>query len=182
MYVDKLMETTTVISQQIEFTRLYQNLGIVPPSWQNVQAVFLRACSHLEMNRVEIRSDLENIEIFADPLLERVFFNQADNTLRYGGPDKSYISLAACETGEGLVITIEDDGVGIPPQDKEKIFRRGFGKNTGLGLFLAREILSITGIGLRETGEYLHGARFELLVPKGSFRISPSPGSPRKLR
>jgi PAS domain S-box-containing protein len=180
MYVDKLMETTTVISQHIEFTRLYQNLGVIPPSWQNVQVVFLRACSHLEMHPVQIRSDLENLEIFADPLLERVFYNQADNTLKYAGPNKTYISLAARETSDGLVIAIEDDGIGIPPQDKEKIFRRGFGKNTGLGLFLAREILSITGIGLRETGEYLHGARFELLVPKGTYRYSSPSNSSKK--
>jgi PAS domain S-box-containing protein len=173
MYVEKLMETTTVIAQHIEFTRLYQNLGAVPPSWQNVQAVFIRACTHMEFRGLEIRSDLENVEIFADPLLERVFYNQVDNTLRYGGPKKSCIALAARETSDGLVITIEDDGVGIPPQDKEKIFRRGFGKNTGLGLFLAREILSITGITLHETGEYLQGARFELVVPKGAFRYSP---------
>ena len=146
MYVDKLMETTTVIAQHIEFTRLYQNLGVIPPSWQNVQTVFLQACTHVELHQVQIRSDLESIEIFADPLLERVFFNQIDNTMRYGGPKKTCISLAAHETSEGLVIAIEDDGIGIPPQDKEKIFRRGFGKNTGLGLFLAREILSITGI------------------------------------
>jgi PAS domain S-box-containing protein len=172
MYVDKLMETTTIIAQHIEFTRLYQNLGVVPPSWQNVQTVFLRACTHVELHQVQIRSDLENVEIFADPLLERVFYNQIDNSLRYGGPKKTYISLAAYETRDGLIITIEDDGVGIPPQDKEKIFRRGFGKNTGLGLFLAREILSITGISLSETGEYLQGARFELVVPKGTYRYS----------
>ena len=172
MYVDKLMETTTVIAQHIEFTRLYQNLGVVPPSWQNVQTVFLRACTHVDLHQVQISSDLENVEVFSDPLLERVFFNQIDNTMRYGGPKKTLISLAAHETSDGLIISIEDDGVGIPPQDKEKIFRRGFGKNTGLGLFLAREILSITGISLRETGEYLQGARFELFVPKGTYRYA----------
>ena len=172
MYIEKLMETTTIIAQHIEFTRLYQNLGVVPPTWQNVQTEFLRACTHVDLHQVQIRSDLENVEIFADPLLERVFYTQIDNTLRYGGPKTTYISLAAHETDNGLVIEIEDDGVGIPPQDKEKIFRRGFGKNTGLGLFLAREILSITGIGLRESGEYLHGARFELFVPKGAYRCS----------
>jgi len=172
MYVDKLMETTTVIAQHIEFTRLYQNLGVVPPSWQNVQTVFLRACTHVDLHQVQISSDLDNVEVFADPLLERVFFNQIDNTMRYGGPKKTLISLAAHETSDGLIISIEDDGVGIPLQDKEKIFRRGFGKNTGLGLFLAREILSITGISLRETGEYLQGARFELFIPKGTYRFA----------
>ncbi len=182
MFIDKLMETTTIIAQHIEFTRLYQNLGVVPPSWQNVQAVFLRACTHVELHQVRIRSDVENVEIFADPLLERVFFNQIDNTLRYGGPKTTSISLAACETSDGLVLTIEDDGAGIPPQDKEKIFRRGFGKNTGLGLFLAREILSITGISLRETGEYLHGARFELFIPKGVYRYTAPDSPPDKHR
>jgi len=179
MYVEKLMETTLIIAQHIEFTRLYQNLGVIPPSWQNVQTVFLRACTHVDLQNIQIRSDLENVEIFADPLLERVFYNQVDNTLRYGGPKKTYISLGAHGTSEGLIITIEDDGVGIPPQDKEKIFRRGFGKNTGLGLFLAREILSITGISLSERGEYLKGARFELFVPKGTYRYSKPAGVKR---
>ena len=41
--------------------------------------------------------------------------------------------------GCGLVILWADDGIGIAEEDKEKIFERGFGKNTGLGLFLARE-------------------------------------------
>jgi|WetSurMetagenome_2_1015567.scaffolds.fasta_scaffold00207_11 PAS domain S-box-containing protein len=170
MYIDKLLSTTMTIAEHIEFTRLYQNLGVVAPSWQNVQATFFRACTHVELQQVHIRSDLDDLEIFADPLLERVFYNQIDNTLRYGGQTVSMMSLDARGTPEGLVITIEDNGMGVPDQDKEKIFRRGFGKNTGLGLFLAREILSITNITIRETGEYQHGARFEIFVPKGMFR------------
>jgi signal transduction histidine kinase len=53
---------------------------------------------------------------------------------------------------------------------KEKIFERGFGKNTGLGLFLAREILVITGITITENGTPGKGARFEITVPKGMWR------------
>jgi PAS domain S-box-containing protein len=180
MYLDKLMETTTTIAEHIEFTRLYQNLGVVAPSWQNVQTTFFRACTHIELQQVHVRSDLDNLEIFADPLLERVFYNQIDNTMRYGGSTVSLMSLDAREIADGLIIHIEDNGVGIPAQDKEKIFKRGFGKNTGLGLFLAREILSITGITIRETGEYQHGARFELHVPKGVFRYCQPSGIPKK--
>ena len=70
------------------------------------------------------------------------------------------------------MIRIEDDGIGIPVHDKELIFERGFGKNTGLGLFLSREILSITNISIREVGEFQHGARFEINVPQGVYRFS----------
>jgi signal transduction histidine kinase len=70
------------------------------------------------------------------------------------------------------VITYEDDGAGIPAQDKENIFRRGFGKHTGLGLFLSREILAITGITIRENGEPGKGVRFEILVPRDMYRVS----------
>jgi PAS domain S-box-containing protein len=181
IYIDKLVEATNIIAQQIEFTRLYQNLGVNPPSWQNVQSTFLRACAHAELRQLQVRSNLEQVEIFADPLLERVFLTHIDNTIRYGGPKKTYIRLSAHEANDGLNIILEDDGIGIPPQDKEKIFRRGFGKNTGLGLFLAREILSLTGIGIREAGEYQQGARFELSVPKRAYRyLTPAFGKKKR--
>ena len=52
------------------------------------------------------------------------------------------------------------------------IFERGFGKNTGLGLAVSREILSITGITIIETGEPGKGARFEMAVLKGMWRMT----------
>ena len=50
------------------------------------------------------------------------------------------------------------------------IFDRNFGKHTGLGLFLAREILGITGITIKETGEPDRGVQFEISVPPGAYR------------
>ena len=49
------------------------------------------------------------------------------------------VTVMAEPAGSGLVIRWADDGIGIAEEDKEKIFERGFGKKTGLGLFLARE-------------------------------------------
>jgi len=72
------------------------------------------------------------------------------------------------------VVVWEDNGVGIMEEEKERIFERGYGKNTGLGLFLVREILSLTGIMISETGTPGTGARFEITVPKGSYRIAPA--------
>jgi signal transduction histidine kinase len=64
----------------------------------------------------------------------------------------------------------KDNGIGIATDEKERIFERGFGKNTGLGLFLVREILSLTGITITENGEPGKGARFEIVVPNGAYR------------
>jgi len=54
---------------------------------------------------------------------------------------------------------------------KDRIFEKGFGKNTGFGLYLSRELLSIAGITIRETGEEGVGARFEMILPPGSWRF-----------
>jgi len=85
------------------------------------------------------------------------------------------IRITTCPEGRNQVIVFEDNGVGIPQRDKKVIFDKGFGKNTGLGLYLTREILDITGITIQENGEPGAGARFEILIPEGGFRF-PGPG------
>lgn len=70
-----------------------------------------------------------------------------------------------------MIIIWEDNGVGIPMKEKEKIFDRGYGKHTGLGMFLAREILSLTDITIRETGEPEKGACFEIHIPKEGWKL-----------
>jgi signal transduction histidine kinase len=80
------------------------------------------------------------------------------------------IHITSREEGGALVLVFEDNGIGIPQKDKNRLFTKGFGKNTGLGLFLSREILSITGITITENGEPGKGARFEITVPKGMYR------------
>jgi signal transduction histidine kinase len=106
-------------------------------------------------------------------MLEKVFFNLIDNSIRHG--ERVTVIRIRCEEDPGgLSITVEDDGTGIPIDKKEKIFGKGYGKNTGFGLFLAREILAITGISIREAGKPGKGAVFVIAVPKGSYRITSS--------
>ena len=75
---------------------------------------------------------------------------------------------------EGLTLVYEDDGYGIAAQDKERIFERGFGSNTGYGLFLARELVNISGFSIMETGTFGEGARFEIAIPRGLWRHEPA--------
>ena len=69
------------------------------------------------------------------------------------------------------MIVLEDDGRGISAEDKEHLFKRGFGKQTGFGLFLSREILSLSGITITENSLPGKGARFEITVPKDEYRF-----------
>ena len=96
--------------------------------------------------------EVGDLDVFSDPLFERVFYNLIDNALRYGGRKMTMIRITSRESETGLVISVEDNGVGISADDKKRLFERGFGHHTGLGLFLSREILAITGITITETG------------------------------
>jgi len=165
-YLGRIESATQEIRSQIEFTRVYQDLGSQEPQWQVLDAVLSRL--HIPAS-VMLNAEVRGIEVFADPMLEKVFFNLLDNSVRHG-QRVTAIGLSASQSDEGLMIIWEDNGIGIPADEKEKIFERGFGKNTGLGLFLVREILSISGITIKETGTEGLGARFEMLVPKGHYR------------
>ena len=170
-FIKKIDDTIQVIQDQIQFTRDYQDLGVRAPEWQELEVLFARAISQLDLGKVEVHTDLSGLVIFADPLLERVVYNILDNALRYGERITG-IRASYRPQGEELVWIVEDDGVGISAKDKSLIFNKGFGKHTGLGLFLAREILAITGMVIMETGFPGKGARFEIIVPTGAYRIT----------
>ena len=162
------------IARQLSFTKDYEDMGIAAPAWQNVDGIVRQAAASLPMKDIRVTVDRPDLEVFADPLFGRVFYNLMDNALKYGGGKITGIGITAHETGEGLTMVFEDDGIGIANEDKMHLFERGFGKNTGLGLFLSREILAITGIAIRETGNPGRGARFEMSVPKGGYRFVPA--------
>lgn len=164
---------TKTIEHQILFTREYENLGANAPVWQNVQECIGNAAQELDITGVDvITREMRPVEIFADSLLQKVFFNLIDNSLRHGGGAMTQIRFSYLDTGKELLIFCEDDGSGIPADEKEMVFERGYGKNTGFGLFFIREILAITGITITENGEPGTGTRFAIAVPKGEYRFA----------
>jgi signal transduction histidine kinase len=131
--------------------------------------VIKEAAGQISLPSVDLQVGISNVEIFADPLIVKVFFNLMENSLRHG-ERVTQVSFTSGKSVEGLVITYRDNGAGISAEDKKKLFQRGFGKHTGLGLFLSREILAITGITITENGEPGKGVQFEMTVPYGAFR------------
>ena len=166
-YLEKMSIAAETIHRQIEFTRDYQDLGVRGPEWQRISDAIRAATA----GGLPITDETDGLAIYADPMLVKVFSNLMDNTVRHGeSATRVRVRYRPEENGD-LTLVWEDNGVGVPAGEKERIFNRGFGKNTGFGLFLIREILAITGITIAERGEPGTGARFEMRVPSRAFRF-----------
>jgi signal transduction histidine kinase len=154
------------VQTQLEFMRQYNKLGTTAQTWQSLRTVVQTV---QVPDDIRFQIEVPDVEVFADPMFEKVFANLLDNSIRHG-MNVSKISITVKEEGGELVIIWEDDGAGIPDPDKNMIFEPGFGKNTGYGLFLTREILNITDMDIMERGIHGKGARFEIRVPIGKWR------------
>ena len=207
-YIDRIAELAETINKQLVFTRDYQEMGVKAPRWQRIDDIVRRAeaaaIEEIGRSRMALEISTGSLEVFADPMLEKVFNNLLENATRHGGGvARIRVSFAETEdggeggggrggeamvagagavasatTGAGAgggaggrgVIIVEDDGLGIPEDVKGRIFDQAFGRHTGYGLFLCREILGITGMTISETGEEGRGARFEISVPRENYR------------
>jgi PAS domain S-box-containing protein len=169
----KAQTASSHISAMIQFTKVYEDIGVNAPTWQSVRGLVDR-CSGAITGQIRLVNDVpEGIEIFVDPLIVKVFHNLVDNAVKHGGK-VSTVRFHVDGRGGAKSIICEDDGVGIPAGNKGYLFTKGFGKDHGLGLFLSREILAITGITISEVGEPGHGAKFKLTIPNGSLRNKPA--------
>ncbi|HDS63724.1 MAG TPA: response regulator [Methanofollis liminatans] len=165
------------IQRSLEFAKDYQDMGMKAPAWQRLDAVVMEAAASVPLEGVLLDVQTATVEVFADPMLERVFANLLDNAVRHGeGVTAIRISCHEQDDGSGAIV-VEDNGIGVPEALKEWIFESGYGRHTGHGLFLVREILDITGISIVETGEEGKGARFVIAAPPGGYRpASECPG------
>jgi PAS domain S-box-containing protein len=171
-YFRKAATAAQRISTMIQFTKTYESIGVMAPIWQDIHTLADIAAKEASLGKVVLKNDLPaGTEVYADQLIVKVFYNLMDNAVRYGGKITT-IRLQVDRRDAGPVIVCEDDGYGIQADEKERIFERGFGKNTGLGLFLTREILGITGITVHETGKPGTGACFEITVPEEAYRTT----------
>ena len=168
-YLMKEEQAANAIRNQILFTRDYQNIGVHSPQWQNIAEIVSLALASIDLHQVLVTVKMPAFEIYADPLLEKVFYNLIDNSIRHG-ERVAEIIISSGKSDDGLDIIVEDNGTGVPDKEKERIFRREYFKNTGFGLFLSREILAITNLTIKENGKYGYGARFVIHVPREAYR------------
>ena len=170
-YIGAELRAAQTIQKQIMFTKEYQDIGSQSPKWFNIRSVILSAAAGLSLAPIQLSVDCDQFEIYADPLLEKVFYTLLENAIRHG-KKVTDIVFSCREQETGLVVICEDNGEGIPTDHKKDIFNQKYFQHTGYGLYLTTTILKITGISISESGEPGKGARFEILVPKDAYRLA----------
>ena len=169
-YLGKARVAMQSISHQMSFSKEYQTLGLNEARWIPLQEACAQGTGSLDLGRLQLITRLEGAEVLADPMLEKVFHNLVENTVKYG-KSATMMSITVSETPLGLLILFEDNGVGISAEDKRDLFELQLRDRRGHGLHLIREVLRLSGISIKETGTPGKGARFEVLVPQGRYRL-----------
>ena len=121
----------------------------------------------------EFSTDLaREVKIYADPeLIKTALLNLLDNAVKYS-PEGSLVKMHSARLGDKLVIKVVDQGRGIPPADRNRVFEkyyrcRGIGgtKGSGLGLYLVQRILDEHHGQVEITGNDSNGTTVAIMLP-----------------
>ena len=169
-FIRREEEILKVIHQLILYTQEYQEMGRHPPRWNNLGELLKDGRITGVTGHIRIRNEAEGLELYADPVIAKVFWHLIDNSAKHG-ETVTEIRITAHESESGCILVYEDNGVGIPEAKRKDLFTKSFGKVTGFDLFFVHDVLDINGMKIVETGEPGKGARFEISMPKGTCRF-----------
>ena len=124
---------------------------------------------------LKINSKIRFDKIKADQgQMERVFLNLLSNAIKFT-PEKGSVTISIDEKEDDIQFSIEDTGIGIPPQDIPKVFQEFFRadnaldqkiKGSGLGLSLVKKIVEAHKGKIWFNSELGKGTRFTFTLPK----------------
>ena len=169
-FVDNILTSLNCVIALCTFARLYADIGYDEPKWISLKSAINGFSNHPAYSKVDVKCEINDVEIYADMMFANVLYNLFDNSIRHGKKVTS-ITVKTALDNDNLIISYEDDGVGLTEKEKETLFVRGIGKNTGVGMFLSREILSMTDIEIEEVGKPGSGALFLITVHPGYYKM-----------
>ncbi|MGD6850999.1 MAG: PAS domain S-box protein [Candidatus Bathyarchaeia archaeon] len=172
--IEAVNNATSNITRILDLAQTYQAVGDQGLSWIPLFKAIDEAIRLLsDQKNVKVNVDGIGFEVLADSALVEIFHNLIENSLKYGGQNLSFIKIhAEKEENSSLKIFYEDDGGGIDELIKPRLFEKGAGIGSGLGLYLIQRICSVYGWKIQEHGIAGIGVCFVLEIPPESTRPS----------
>jgi PAS domain S-box-containing protein len=151
-----------------DFAKMYEQIGVEELTFIDVAKAINEAVALLPDLTIKVVNDCHGLTVRADSFLRQLIYNFIENTRKYGQKTTT-IRIYYEKTNQGyLKLIYEDDGIGIPFENKSKLFKEGFstGGSTGYGLFLTNKMMDVYGWKIEEHGEPGKGAKFTITIPK----------------
>jgi signal transduction histidine kinase len=166
---EEMASACAQIVRIFDFTKDYEMLGVEELTYIDVEDAVQKAVSLFsDLDGVKVTNECHGLTVLADSLLRQLFYNLIDNSLKYGyKTTKVNVHFEKTE-GDELKLFYEDDGVGIPDDEKPNLFKEGYttGKGSGYGLYLIKKIIEVYEWTIQETGEPNKGVQFTITIPK----------------
>jgi signal transduction histidine kinase len=149
---------------------MYEQLGAEELTYINVESKLNEACTLFSGLLPKIIMECHDVSVLADSFLRQLFYNFIDNTRKYGKKTTSILVYCEKTVDDELKLVYEDNGVGIPLENKEFLFKEGYstGGSTGFGLFLTKKMMDVYGWKIEENGEPGKGVKFTITIPKNN--------------
>ena len=171
-YLGEMEKAMDQLLDILEFERIYEQVGSEELTLVDVEKFFAQAVTLAsDFKGVKMNCTSNGLQVLADSLLRQVIYNLIDNTLKYG-EKVTTIELYCKKETDTLLLIYEDNGVGIEEENKPRLFERGFGKGTGIGLYMIKRIIDGYGWSIEENGQLGVGARFTMKIPHNCYRLT----------
>ncbi|MBC7131240.1 PAS domain-containing sensor histidine kinase [Candidatus Bathyarchaeota archaeon] len=167
-YLREIEVACDQIAKIFDFASAYERIGVEERFYVNVGRIIEEAAAlSTGLNGIKLVNKCHGLELLADSQLRQLFYNLIEDSIKHGGKVKN-IKVYYQLVGENLEIIYEDDGAGIPDNIRKNLFKEGYGKGTGYGLYFTAKLCEMYGWKIQEVGEYGKGVRFVITVPKRS--------------
>ena len=163
------MEKAVAESMKIfDFAKMYEQLGAEELTYVKVEQKLNEAVALFSGVIPPIINECHGLTVLADSFLRQLFYNFVDNTRKYGKKTTTIKVYYEKSNPDSLKLIYEDDGVGVPLENKQHLFKEGFstGGSTGFGLFLTKRMMDVYGWQIQENGTPGLGAKFTITIPK----------------
>lgn len=128
----------------------------------------------------KISIDMEAVEgtVYGDVKWLEFILNQVmGNSINYIREKEGKVKVYTVKNENNIVLTIEDNGIGIIDKDINRVFEKGFtgengrryGKSTGIGLYLCKKLSDQLGLGLNLTSKVGEGTKVSIIFPLGKL-------------